>query len=517
MQQLTPGERVDIRHLFGPAGLDTLDLHLSRAPDGLRLWVTATQDSGAAGQPGPGPSSTSPSSTSPSPTNPSSVSPSSVSPGPDLAAPRGSDARIRLGYALPAGITHLTVGCSWRGPHAWNGTLSLAGGGTLHASVDLGAPAVPGAPDLPRSMLLVELYLHERRWRLRVRGEETRGGPAGAARLLGVPEAQLRPDPLPTPPAPAPAAPPPAAPPPAAPARPVVRPSVRPAAPVPPAPPVTAPPPPAAPPSPAPPTPDANDSVLGRFQKAWHALLGLPADPAPGATQAAPDTRRTRPDAQAGAVTRRTLQDLKRRLDLTAQDLKPGADGLDANAARLRVRHAQLLETHGRIEREARDLEDQRGRLRALNLLDAQETELRAVENEIERAVQALQTATDDLATELVSGRLLDSRARLGAEDRYLRGLGTQGDRSLGDLTGRPASPTPATPVTPPPTTLTSPTAAPSTPTPDGSHPAPRVTLTPPGNPPPGRPDPTPDTPPGRDDAPGENDGGLVIPWLNRR
>lgn len=478
MQQLTQGQRVDVRQLFGPAGLETLDLHLSRAPAGLRLWITAAHAGGPAG-------------------------PASA----DVAAARASDARIHLGYALPAGVTALTVGCSWRGPHAWTGTLSLGSAGTLRASADLSAPGAPGTPGVPRSMLLAELYLHDRRWRLRVRGEETRGGPAGAATLLGVPEGALQPGPLP--------APSPAPPERLVPTPPVPTPLARPASPAPvpstptpsvSRPPTSAPPTPVLPtsalpipvplPSPASPLPgpDGHDSVLGRFQRAWHALLGLPADPAAPATR--PTLEPRTPDAPPGAVTQRTLHDLHRRLTLIGQDLKP-ASGLDANAARLRVQHAQLLETHSRIEREARDLEDQRGRLRALNLLDAQEAGLRAVENEIERAVQALQAAADDLATELVSGRLHDSRARLGAEDRYLRGLGAGGDRSLsGQSSARPGTPVPAAP------------AAAGQAAPGPVPPAGRAPLEPPS----GR------TPADEPDGPADQDGGgLVIPWLNRR
>ncbi|WP_291431257.1 hypothetical protein [Deinococcus sp.] len=473
MQQLTQGQRVDVRKLFGPAGLETLDLHVSRAPADLRLWITAAHASGPAG-------------------------PASA----DMAAARATDARIHLGYALPAGVTALTVGCSWRGPHAWTGTLSLGSAGTLRASADLSAPDAPGAPGVARSMLLAELYLRDRRWRLRVRGEETRGGPAGAAALLDVPEGELQPGPLPAqrpeisgrlvpnPPTPVPPVPVSLAPtPPARPAasgpvsaKPRPSDSRSPGT----APPTSTPPAPDTPPSLAAPLPgpDGHDSVLGRFQRAWHALLGLPADP-PEPTD--PPTESRTPDALPGAVTQRTLHDLHRRLTLIGQDLKP-AGGLDTNAARLRVRHAQLLETHSRIEHEARDLEDQRGRLRALNLLGAQEAGLRAVENEIERAVQALQAAADDLATELVGGRLHDSRARLGAEDRYLRGLGAGSDRSRGGLPAPPA-------------------AAGQT-APDPVPPAGRAPLEPPAG----------HAPAADPQEPVEQDGGgLVIPWLNRR
>ena len=454
MHQLISGERLDIRRQFGPTGLESLNLHLGRAPSGTHLWIVAS--------------------------GPSGVRPATT----ELARTGPSTAEIRLGHAPVAGVTRLVIGCSWRGRAGWTGTLTLASLNAPPAAADLTVPAASGPADRERTLLLCELYLHDRRWRLRVQGEETRGGPEGAAALLGVPAAPLRPPATPAPASPVPpAAPTPttasAAPPspsrtatPAATKPPATPPpAATPAAP-PPSPPVTPATPPASPPTRTAPPEALQDSVLTRFQRAWQALLG-PADPVPArATPPAPGGQ-----AQPGALTARTLQELRRRLDLIAQDLRPAA-ALDVTATRLRVRHGQLLETHARILKEARDLEEQRGRLSALNLLAAQEPSLRAVENEIERAVRALQGAVDALATELVTGRLEDSRARLGAEDRYLRGLRPGGDRSLTD-----PSPAPATPPAVPGATPLQPPAARTAPAPD-------------------RPDPA--------------DDGLVIPWLNR-
>ncbi|OOV12391.1 hypothetical protein [Deinococcus sp. LM3] len=456
MHQLISGERLDIRRQFGPTGLESLNLHLGRAPSGTHLWIMAAGPSGSR----------------PAPTQ--------------LARTGPGTAEIRLGHAPVADVTRLVVGCSWRGRAGWTGTLTLASLNASPAAADLTVPAASGPADRERTLLLCELYLHDRRWRMRVQGEETRGGPEGAATLLGVPAASLRPPPVPvSPPAvspdqsrPGPAAG--AVPPVAAGTNPAPPPAAQPAAPPPPPTSVTRPTgaatPPGSPPPAAPsPTAEATqDSVLTRFQRAWQALLG-PAEPAPPTIRATPDTPAS--PAQPGAVTARMLQDLRRRLDLIAQDLRPAAP-LDVTATRLRVRHGQLLETHARILKEARDLEEQRGRLSALNLLAAQEPSLRAVENEIERAVRALQEAVDALATELVTGRLEDSRARLGAEDRYLRSLRPGGDRSLTDR-----SPAPATPPAVPGATPLQPPAARKAPAPD-------------------RPDPA--------------DDGLVIPWLNR-
>lgn len=460
MHELIPGERLDIRRQFGPTGLESLNVHLGRAPTSTRLWIVATGPSAALPAPA------------------------------DLVRTGPSTAEIRLGHAPASGVTRVTIGCSWRGRAGWTGTLTLASLNAPPAAADLTVPTASGPADRERTLLLCELYLHDRRWRMRVQGEETRGGPEGAATLLGVPAASLRPPPGPaSPPAVSPAQPRPgpaagAVPPVAAGTSPAPAPAARPAAPPPPPTSVTPPtgaatapgsPPPAAP---SPTAEATQDSVLTRFQRAWQALLG-PAEPAPPTVRATPDAPAS--PAQPGAVTARTLQDLRRRLDLIAQDLRP-ATQLDPNAARLRVRHRQLLETHARILKEARDLEDQRGRLRALNLLAAQEPSLRGVENEIERAVRALEGAVDALATALVTGRLEDSRARLGAEDRYLRGLRPGGDRSLTD---------------PPPAGATPPTRPPATP---GAAPL---------EPPAGRTAPAPDRPDPADD-------GLVIPWLNR-
>ncbi|GAA0516499.1 hypothetical protein [Deinococcus depolymerans] len=437
MHQLIPGERLDIRRQFGPTGLESLNLHLGRAPTGAFLWIVTAGPAGA--RPAP----------------------------PELARTGPGTAEIRLGHAPTADVDRLVIGCSWRGRAAWTGTLTLASLNAPPVAADLGVPAAGGPADRERTLLLCELYLHDRRWRLRVQGEEARGGPEGAATLLRVPATSLRPPPsTPAPradrdrPGPPPGAvrpPPPAVPPSADPAR-------------------TGTPPPAAPLGGGPDTPP--ESVLTRFQRAWQTLLGpepvREASLPPGPASAGPET-------QPGAVTARTLRELRRRLDLIAQDLRPSA-GLDVTATRLRVRHGQLLETHARIVREARDLEEQRGRLQALNLLATQQVSLRAVENEIERAVRALQEAVDLLATELVTGRLEDSRARLGAEDRYLRGLSPKADRSLIDPAASPARPpTNVGPEAPP--------------------------VIPPLQPPAGRE--TPGT-----DRPDSGEDGLVIPWL---